>query len=93
MDPIALSTYYFVTLGVALLCCLLPSYARCQLHRHEVSKEDQKIVHPNFNLGLSRQRNESKILLYFTSGVISGQKCLIVRMTYLVNIWSLSLEG
>jgi len=57
MDPIALSTYYFVTLGVALLCCLLPSYARCQLHRREVTKEDQKIVHPNFNLGLTRQRS------------------------------------
>lgn len=57
MDPIALSTYYFVTLGVALLCCLLPSYARCQLQHRQVTKEDQKIVHPNFNLGLSRQRS------------------------------------
>jgi len=57
MDPIALSTYYFVTLGVALLCCLLPSYARCQLQRRQVTKDDQKIVHPNFNLGLSRQRS------------------------------------
>ena len=65
MDPIALSTYYFVTLGVALLCCLLPSYARCQLQCREVSKEDQKIVHPNFNLGLSRQRIESKILFFY----------------------------
>jgi len=57
MDPIALSTYYFVTLGVALLCCLLPSYASCQLHHRQVNKENQKIVHPNFNLGLTRQRS------------------------------------
>ena len=30
---------------------------------------------------------------FFTSGLISGQICLIVRMTYMVNIWSFGLEG
>jgi len=83
MDPIALSTYYFVTLGVALLCCLLPCYARCQVQRQQATKENQKIVHPNFNLGLTRQRSiygrlnytisilQLSILYFFNFGIFS----------------------
>jgi hypothetical protein len=88
MDPIAMSTYYFVTLGVALLCCLLPSYARCQVHRNQSQKENQKIVHPNFNLGLTRQRSiygrlnytisilQLSILYFFNFGLFALFKAL-----------------
>jgi hypothetical protein len=66
----------------------LPSYARCQVHRNQSQKENQKIVHPNFNLGLTRQRSiygrlnytisilQLSILYFFNFGIFALFKAL-----------------
>lgn len=57
IEPFALSTYYFVLVAVSVFACFLPTAALIKTIRNRVTNENQKVVHPNFNLTISRQRS------------------------------------
>lgn len=57
IEAVALSTYYFVLVAVSFFACFLPGTALIQTIKSRVKSENQKVVHPNFNLTISRQRS------------------------------------